>query len=551
MKRLFLTAIAVCTVAFGQVFGQGISTAFELSDFQREGTARSVAMGNAMTALGGDMGAIAINPAASAVFKFNEFSFTPAITSVNTDTKYLGVNTSANRTTFGLANIGGVAVIPTGERSGVRSISFGFTYNKHNNFNAAIKAGADGVDDSYIWKLTGMANKSGLTGFNFDDTANPDPFSHGSYFWPVVLGWNGSLLDTIQTKIKDVDVFYPTHLNGTEAIKEAKAMARKGYTKEQISKFINEELNKINYTSSQLLSRKSYGSIGEYDLNFGMNISDQFYVGMNLGMFTVWNKVEEVYSEDNTTSYSDADGHFGYVDQYYNQRTTGAGINLKFGFIWAPSYNFRVGASVSTPTWYSLTDKYYWDTNVSFDDGYKASLHSPEGVYDYRVNTPFHYNLGFATVFKGGSISVDYEGSNVSQTRFRNRADVDHYDYSDFSYENNWMTDNFKMSNKLRIGAEVYPVQNVALRAGFQYADNGIKKDVMNTAIKNYTGSFGVGMTFGGGFYLDLAVAASLKKSTVPFLDTESAADYVLGDTKYATMDRSNVKVLATFGWRF
>ena len=215
MKRLFLTAIAVCTVAFGQVFGQGISTAFELSDFQREGTARSVAMGNAMTALGGDMGAIAINPAASAVFKFNEFSFTPAITSVNTDTKYLGVNTSANRTTFGLANIGGVAVIPTGERSGVRSISFGFTYNKHNNFNAAIKAGADGVDDSYIWKLTGMANKSGLTGFNFDDTANPDPFSHGSYFWPVVLGWNGSLLDTIQTKIKDVDVFYPTHLNGT------------------------------------------------------------------------------------------------------------------------------------------------------------------------------------------------------------------------------------------------------------------------------------------------------------------------------------------------
>ena len=66
MKRIILTALAVCTVALGQVFGQSISTAYELSDFQREGTARSVAMGNAMTALGGDMGAISINPAASA-----------------------------------------------------------------------------------------------------------------------------------------------------------------------------------------------------------------------------------------------------------------------------------------------------------------------------------------------------------------------------------------------------------------------------------------------------------------------------------------------------
>ena len=520
MRRFLLTATLVCTALCGQLFGQNISTAYELSDFQREGTARSVAMGNAMTALGGDMGAIAINPAASAVFKYNEFAFTPAITSVNTNTKYLGVNTEANRSTFGLANIGGVAVFKTGERSGLRSVSFGFTYNKHNNFNATIRAGANSVDDSYASVLAGMANKSGYKGSDFDDTATPDPFSYGSYYWPLVLGWNGSLLDTVKTGSKDT--FYP-----------------------------HSSIDVRDYNCSQLLSRKSYGSIGEYDLNLGLNLSDQFYVGMNVGLFTVWNKVEERYSEDNTTTYTDDEGHFQYADQYYNLRTTGTGINLKFGFIWAPSYNFRIGASVSTPTWYSLTDKYYWDTNVGFDDGYKASLHSPEGVYDYRINTPFHYNLGFATIFKGGSFSVDYEGSNVSQTRFRNRTDINTLDYSDFSYENNWMTDNFKMSNKLRVGAEVYPVSNLALRAGFQYADNGMKKEIMGTALQNYTGSVGVGMTFGGGFYMDLAVAASLKKYTVPFLDTEPAADYVLGNPAFTTIERSNLKVLATFGWRF
>ena len=139
MKRFFLSAFALCALALGQVMGQGIATGYELSDFQREGTARSVAMGNAMTALGGDLGAIAINPAASAVFKYNEFAFTPAVTSSNTDTKYLGVGTNVNKTSFGLANIGGVAVLKTGSMGGVRSISLGFSYNKHNNFNTSIK----------------------------------------------------------------------------------------------------------------------------------------------------------------------------------------------------------------------------------------------------------------------------------------------------------------------------------------------------------------------------------------------------------------------------
>ena len=510
-----MSAAVLCTFALGQAFGQGVFTGYELSDFQREGTARSVAMGNAMTALGGDLGAIAINPAASAVFKYNEFAFTPAVTSVKTETNYLGVGTNVDKSSFGLANIGGVAVIKTGRSYGLKSVTFGFTYNKH---NASIKAGADGVDDSYANHLASMANGSPYTGYDFDDNANPDPFSYGSYYWPAVLGWNSSLLDTV--------AIGPHNFIATPSIDDP------------------------SYRSSQLLYRKSTGSIGEYDLNFGFNLSDQFYLGFNVGMFTVWNRVEEKYSEDNTSA-GELGDVFNYMDQYYTQKTTGSGINLKFGFIWAPSYNFRVGASVSTPTWYSLTDKYYWDSDVAFKDGYSATLHSPEGVYDYRFNAPFHYNVGFATIFKGGSISVDYEGSNVSQARFRNNKDFDSIDYSDYSAENSWMTENFKMANKLRIGAEVYPVSNVALRAGFQYSDSGVKKDLMNTAIQNYTGSLGIGMTFGGGFYLDLAVAASLKKATVPFFDTEPIADYVLGNTNFAQINRSNIKVLATFGWRF
>ena len=86
MKRYlsFFMVNALCCVA---LFGQNnpmdyvyVARSFSLSQQNREGTARSVAMGNAFTALGGDMGSISINPASSAVYRYSEFSITPSIT---------------------------------------------------------------------------------------------------------------------------------------------------------------------------------------------------------------------------------------------------------------------------------------------------------------------------------------------------------------------------------------------------------------------------------------------------------------------------------------
>ena len=61
--------------------------AFRFSERNYEGTARSVAMGNAFTALGGDLGSIGINPAGSAVAKYSQFTITPSLT-VSTNTTH-------------------------------------------------------------------------------------------------------------------------------------------------------------------------------------------------------------------------------------------------------------------------------------------------------------------------------------------------------------------------------------------------------------------------------------------------------------------------------
>ena len=79
MKKVALTIfMAVAATVAG--YAQTAYDAFLFSDNNYEGTARTMAMGNAFTALGGDLGSISINPAGSAVAKHSQFIISPSLT---------------------------------------------------------------------------------------------------------------------------------------------------------------------------------------------------------------------------------------------------------------------------------------------------------------------------------------------------------------------------------------------------------------------------------------------------------------------------------------
>ena len=77
------------------LYAQNAYDALRFSEQYAEGTARSVAMGNAFVAVGGDMGGISINPASSAVYRYSEFMFTPTVTVSGMESEYLGFSSSA------------------------------------------------------------------------------------------------------------------------------------------------------------------------------------------------------------------------------------------------------------------------------------------------------------------------------------------------------------------------------------------------------------------------------------------------------------------------
>ena len=115
MKRTAITILlALCASG---LFAQTAYDALMLSENSYEGTARSVAMGNAFTALGGDLGAVTINPAGSAMAPYSQITITPGITVASTTAEgvspydnghlpYFQRKLKSDLTKFNLPNIG-------------------------------------------------------------------------------------------------------------------------------------------------------------------------------------------------------------------------------------------------------------------------------------------------------------------------------------------------------------------------------------------------------------------------------------------------------------
>ncbi len=86
MKRTIFTALLSLTA-----IAAGAQTMYDGLNYSQNnyyGTARSIGMGNAMTAVGGDLGSIGINPAGSAVAGYSQFTITPNLTLSSMNSSY-------------------------------------------------------------------------------------------------------------------------------------------------------------------------------------------------------------------------------------------------------------------------------------------------------------------------------------------------------------------------------------------------------------------------------------------------------------------------------
>jgi len=520
MKKIFtLTLVALCVL---QAQAQSAGDALRYSQNFYMGTARSAAMGNAMTALGGDFGALSINPAGSAIYPFSEIVFTPALHGTTTQSNYLGNTLNETRVRPGFTNLGYIGSYPTGNRSSRGIISFNIAagFNALNNFTESFRATGSTAESSWLSSLaTQLDGVVHATDMDWNDQRNP--FYNSAASWKALLAWNSSLLDT---------------LHGSDGW---------GY-KGANEIYFGDDSFGMPSAMRQEYSRKTQGNVGEYLINGSVNISNKFFAGVSLGFQSVLYKHSEYYSETAERP-NDFSGQtdFGGFTHNYNLTTSGVGFNMKLGIIFVPVKFLRLGASIHTPTWMRLHDQ--WDESIEarFTAGTPQviSLESPIGEYSYKVRTPFRWNVGGAlTLGSFGALSVDYEQAAYDKIRINS---ADKYD-SSFTEDNNFIRRQYQTAHNLRLGAEFNLMPFISLRAGYAYYGSPEK----DYETENHIVSGGIGYQ-NKGFFVDLTYLQRVERTEYFSLYNDVISQDYTMLAPIGEQISSNWKFLLSFGFRF
>jgi hypothetical protein len=407
MKRNILTISLLALMVTG-LTAQNEQDVLRYSFIQTGGTTRSLSLGGALGAVGGDFAALSINPAGLGIYRTGEFAFTADYNSFSSDARYLGSSMTDNGFKMGFSHFGVVMPININrEGSGIKGVTFAVGYNKLRDFgqNATMK---------------GINNSNSLVD-GFVSTANSssgswDPFSDG-------LAWETYLID-----YDSIAGVYYSDFDGSD------------------------------YGQTQRRTVSTRGSLGEYDFSLGANLSDRLFLGVTLGVQNV------KYSETWEHSESDPDDVINYFDGFSFRNTlntTGQGVNFKLGLLARPLDFLRVGASVQTPTVLKLDDDFRATMSTDLNDGEGTHTFDANGDYDYSITTPFKATGSIAFIFQQyGLISLDYEFVDYSSGRLRAN------DY-DFFNENEAVSERYKPGSNLRIGAEVKLMGSYYVRGGF------------------------------------------------------------------------------------
>lgn len=568
MKKIFAAAalLAASVGASAQTLGDAI--AFSQNHYY--GTARSMAMGNAMTALGGDLGSIGINPAGSAVAGYGQFTITPGISISAVNTAYspegenaYGLAGSLTQTRMQLPNIGLTLNFKTGRRSGLRNMTFSVLSNQTNVYNYA----SDGFGtNSRTSKIAEFADAATMGGYAESTLANYSSFNNSGLPWDILAAYQGGM-------------YGPYGWDGVYA----------GVT-ESIAD--DGSYHYVPGALAQTSSRTRIGSKNDLIFNLGLNYSDRVYIGFNVGLPTARYRYSEYFHEAAVDPgqfpivYDDGGEYTTYfVRGSYNYQYLAdlAGIYAKLGVILRPVDGLRIGASFQTPTAFTISERWQEGASTTFDDSYyNDSVTSPEGEYQYTLRSPYRASFGLAyTIAKMGVISFDYELADYSVMRFgqprRDRLSGD--SFAELNAINRYFAG---VSHAFRLGAEVKFTPEFALRAGYNLTtsperwwtdSDGQKVEAADygSAYSNFTKSLvtphyygdrtssvslGLGYSSPGSFFVDAAVRMTRFPASVfaPYYDYDSydaAGNLQTVAAPRVRDDRRLWNVSLTFGWRF
>ena len=529
-----------------------MSDAYNLGVNDYYGSARTMGMGNAVTAVGGDVATMAFNPAGSAVASYMQFILTPGISISLTNTSgttapngqtYMSDQVWNANSRFCLPNAGFTIAFNTSSTTGLKRVSVGFLANSSNLYSDRIKGSGRTNETSYTGYLACYGEKS-LTGVDSNNN--------------LLFGNEISSLASSLGVIAPDNSGFPGgkfglghFLGAAELVNSDPAAYIPGMLK-------------------QSFTRTTIGYKEDYIINLGFNISDIVYLGANLGFTSISYGYTDIYNEKSEEPSLFYD-NFQEFRQVYNFTCNGLGIYGKFGILVTPVAGLRLGAAFQTPTSFNLEER--WKYTMTLVNGPSYNTKSNTGStnasnWEYKLSTPMRFNIGAAyTLGEKALFSADYELVNYGRTRYGAAAEGwDGY----FDNVNETISGATKsgsclgLSHIVRAGIEWKPWSIVAIRAGYNYMGGGeyewnaAEDKYKRLNINQHNLSIGVGYDSPRSFFCDVAFRYSFRpyrRTTVydAYTNTNRADDNPVNEVGAPVLlsQRRMMNVVATVGWRF
>lgn len=566
MKKIIAASLFLALALSGNA--QTMSDAINYSQNHYYGTARTLGLNNAVTAVGGDLGTVGINPAGSAVSGYAQFTITPGLSISSVGAAYspsgessFGLTNRDMRTRFTMPNIGLSMNFDTGRINGLKRMTFAVVANRINDYNCrALASGRNSMSS----KLAEFANAA--YGWDEGILGDYDSFNYSDAPWDVLTAYQAGMFGSYEKG------GYGGYVGNSEVISDD---------------------GSYHYVPGPLVQTSGTFKTGhKTDLvfNFAMNFSDKLFVGFNLGLPTgVYNYGESFFEtpvnpEQFPISFADGDTYFTDASYSYKYVADMTGIYAKIGAIYLPNDNLRIGAAIQTPTAYTIKEAWQYGAASSFDDSYfSGDQRSPEGEYEYGLVSPYVVNAGLAYTFGStGFISLDYEMDDFSVMKYREyygEGDIFGGDaFGPFREVNSTMNKFCGVQHHLRLGGEYKPLPMIALRAGIglattpeRYWRDASGNDVtadnwdfnmagLSTPIyyndKTMSYSLGFGYSSPESFFWDIAARLTTYPDFVfaPYFDYDgwdAAGNFGEIVAPRVLNNRSKFDVLMTFGWRF
>ena len=461
IQTLFIT---ICILTVQGLVAQSASDALRFSRLDRNGGARSIGVLGSLGALGADFGVMSTNPAGLAAFRRSELSLSTGLYHISKDSRLLDGDNSIypddlNRFHF---NNGGIVAAHRPRRGRWKSANLGIGITQLATYRSQSywEGNAPGsLTDRFVELADGI---------HFDDL---DEFEAGLAYEA------GAIYDL------DGDQFYTSDFllvpDRSELVVKNQTITTSGYQ-------------------------------NELQLGFAGNYDHKLFLGATVGIPILNYQESKRYEEADPL---DTIPFFNSLSWQEDLQSSGTGVNLKLGMIYRVSQMIRLGAAVHTPTAFAITDNYNKRLEYSFtQNGQIINLDasSPDGVFDYRLYTPWRLIGDLGIVLGGrdsvtgrdrasGFLSAEVEWVDYSTSSFNFTKDIDNAAFREAERQANQdITQTLQDALNVRFGGEL-AYRIFRFRAGLGFSGT----EYANEKMWSRSWSAGLGIRERN-FYIDL-----------------------------------------------